>query len=437
MSMLRFLQYINEGLKPDEVKVPEPDVEDDGYEVYTYPTEHDILQVGIGPNEDGAHHVWFTHGGSFGRALDVKDPKVEVKKDPGFTMGLLSRVAATLKHHSASKKATDYTYETANKTRDKIYQRISKAAGVVARNLMPADHMFDRHEPVENWPSYMRPERLDEDMPFVMDVGERRPRFDYSPKPNVPAILGKIGPYKVMHHPHHGEAESEAISIIHRDKQVGVVPIERYKGRISPSYPMVAPGHSSKRARVKNLVPKVYAMIADKLGTVESGSEQTPGSRSVWARLARMRDVQIKGPKSKPKPIITYTHPDYARASVDASRFDYYSRRYRSMMSYTRTATRTPGERGRNFGRHASDVMRELRSALHRSGVARGKVVSMKKAEHFPHPRTFKKITTKVEPVQGRYSPQKHDDTVYHPTRGGDYTLLLPGRKKTRKKRSR
>ena len=73
-----------------------------------------------------------------------------------------------------------------NKTRDKIYQRISKAAGVVARNLMPADHMFDRHEPVENWPSYMRPERLDEEMPFVMDVGERRPRFDYREKPNRP-----------------------------------------------------------------------------------------------------------------------------------------------------------------------------------------------------------------------------------------------------------
>jgi len=176
--MMRFSQYIREGLNTKDISVPEPDIEDDGYEVYTYPTEHDILQVGIGPKEDGAHHVWFTHGGSFGRALDVKDGKVEVKKDPAFTMRMLSHVAATLKHHSEKHKAKDYTYETANKTRHKIYQRIAKHAGVEAMNTMPEDHMFDRHEPVENWPSYMRPERLDEDMPFVMDEGERRPRFD-------------------------------------------------------------------------------------------------------------------------------------------------------------------------------------------------------------------------------------------------------------------
>lgn len=433
--MIRFSQYLREGLNTKNISVPEPDIEDDGYEVYTYPTEHDILQVGIGPKEDGAHHVWFTHGGSFGRALDVKDAKVEVKKDPAFTMRMLSHVAATLKHHSGKHKAKDYTYETANKTRHNIYQKIAKHAGVQAMNTMPADHMFSRHEPVENWPSYMRPERLDEDMPFVMDVGERRPRFDYSDKPNMPTMLGKIGPYKVMHHPHHREAESEAISIIHRDKQVGVVPIDRYQGRISPSYPMVAPGHSSKRARVKNLVPKVYGLIADKLGTVESGSEQTPGSRSVWARLARMRDVQIKGPRSKPKPIVTYTHPDHPRASVDAKRFDYYSRRYRDMKAYARTAARTPGQRGRDFNTYAKGAMRELRSALHRSGVARGKLVGMKKVEHFPHPRTFTKTTTPVEPVQGRYSPQKHDATVYHPMHGGDYTLLLPGKKVRKKKR--
>lgn len=437
--MLTFLQYVAEGINTKDIQVPDPDIEDDGYEVYTYPTGHDILQVGIGPNEappggEGSHHVWFTHGGSFGRAMDISTGRTEVPKDPGFAMRMLSHVAATIKHHSGKTKAKDYTYETANKTRHNIYQRVGKAAGVNARNLMPADNMFDRHEPVENWPSWMRPERLDEDMPYMTDTRSRRPGFDYKSEPEIPAQLGKIGSYRIFHHKNHEEAGSEAVSIVHRNKQVGVIPIERYSGRISPSYPMVAAGHSSRRARVKNLIPKVYGLMADKLGTMESGSEQTPGSRSVWARLAKMRDVRVKGPDAQKRVTRTYSHPEHPGMEMSRSRYDYYSRRYRDLKAHTRIARGTRTSLAQDHARFARAALRELRSSLHRSGMVMGKARNIRTIDQLPHPRSFKKKVTRDAPISGRYSPQKHDATVYHPERGGEYTLLLPGKKKAKRK---
>jgi len=60
-------------------------------------------------------------------------------------MHVLNRVAATVQHHSKRHRANEYTYETADSTRHGIYQRVAKAAGVNAINLMPKDHMFSRH----------------------------------------------------------------------------------------------------------------------------------------------------------------------------------------------------------------------------------------------------------------------------------------------------
>jgi hypothetical protein len=136
--MKSFREYLSESINIKGIKVSKPEIEDDGYKVYTYPGPTDILQVGIGPKENGGHHIWFTHGGSFGRSPGG------VSHTPAQTMQVLNHVAATLRHHSRKHRATEYTYETANDNRHQIYQRLARAAGVNARNLMPEDHMFGR-----------------------------------------------------------------------------------------------------------------------------------------------------------------------------------------------------------------------------------------------------------------------------------------------------
>jgi len=137
--MLTFKQFLSEGINIKGIKVPKPEMEDDGYKVYTYPGPTDILQVGIGPKEDGAHHIWFTHGGSFGRS-----PR-GIEHTPAQTMHVLNHVAATLKHHSRRHRATEYTYETADDGRHRLYQRMAKVAGVNALNMIPEGDMFSRH----------------------------------------------------------------------------------------------------------------------------------------------------------------------------------------------------------------------------------------------------------------------------------------------------
>jgi len=136
--MKSFREYLSEGINIKGIKVPKPEIEDDGYKVYTYPGPTDILQVGIGPKEAGAHHVWFTHGGSFSRSPEGK------QHTPEQTMRVLNHVTATLHHHRKRHRANEYTYETADGTRHGIYQRVAKAAGINAKNLMPEDHMFWR-----------------------------------------------------------------------------------------------------------------------------------------------------------------------------------------------------------------------------------------------------------------------------------------------------
>jgi hypothetical protein len=137
--MLTFKQFLSEGINIKGIKVPKPETKDDGYKVYTYPGPTDILQVGIGPKEDGAHHIWFTHGGSFGRSPHG------VEHTPAQTMHVLNHVAATLKHHSSRHRATEYTYETADDGRHRLYQRMAKVAGVNALNMIPEGDMFSRH----------------------------------------------------------------------------------------------------------------------------------------------------------------------------------------------------------------------------------------------------------------------------------------------------
>lgn len=136
--MKSFGQYLLEGLNTRGIKVPEP-YDEDGNEVYEYLLPTDLLKVVIGPNEDGAHNVSFTHGGEFGKMSGVH-------YTPAETMNVLNHVAATMRDHSKRNKASEYTYHTVHKTRDDIYKRIAKLIGVNATNTVPEKDIFNRHD---------------------------------------------------------------------------------------------------------------------------------------------------------------------------------------------------------------------------------------------------------------------------------------------------
>ena len=138
--MKSFRQYLSEGINIKGIRVPKPEVEQDGSKVYTYPGPTDVLQVAIGPEEDGAHHIMFTHGGSFGRSPGG------VHHTTAQTLHILNHVVATLRHHSRKHRATEYTYETADLGRHRLYQRMAKAAGVNALNMVPESEMFSRQQ---------------------------------------------------------------------------------------------------------------------------------------------------------------------------------------------------------------------------------------------------------------------------------------------------
>lgn len=467
--MLRFRQYLSEIFRVTEKELkshPELTRDEELSRDYVYEPKdesgksvrHGVIRTHIGRYHPDSHkwNVHFTVGGSHSW-LPTQD----------FPSNVTKVVFDHIQHHVARHRSETgespvLVYDTAHPKKERIYKAAAKRLGIKAVNTGVLDTDLDRKErrtgrfvqpnqddsdwahavrsehgwrtppsEIETRP-YRRPnERLDEDMPYMTDTGSRRPGFDYKSEPEIPTELGKIGSYRVFHHKNHEEAGTEAVSIVHRNKQVGVIPIERYSGRISPSYPMVAAAHSSRRARVKNLMPKVYGLIADKLGTIESGSEQTPGSRSVWARLARMREVRVKGPDAQKRVTRTYSHPEHPSLEMSDSRHGYYSRRYRDLKTYTRLARGT-GRTAQSNARFASATLRELRSSLHRSGMPIGKARNIRTFDQLPHPRSFQKKVTREAPITGRYSPEKHDATVYHPDRGGSYTLLLPGRKRTK-----
>jgi len=132
--MRSFKQYLLEGLNISGIKVPKPYVED-GNEVYEYPLPTNILNVIIGPNEDGAHTVSFTHRKMSG-----------VHHTPTETMRVLNHVAATLRDHSERHNASEYTYHTVDETKHDIYQRIAKLVGVNATNTVPEKDIFNRHD---------------------------------------------------------------------------------------------------------------------------------------------------------------------------------------------------------------------------------------------------------------------------------------------------
>lgn len=128
-----------------------------------------------------------------------------------------------------------------------------------------------------------------------------RPEYLSRLVPSVPGkVIGRVGSYSVIRpheeHPLYPDMFDDVYHLVHKKKIVGIFPVQRLLlGRRATIYnPMIHKTHAGKNAKVKNLVPRVYGTLADKLKlTIKSGEEQTRGSRSVWRRLAGIRPVHM------------------------------------------------------------------------------------------------------------------------------------------------
>ena len=133
-----------------------------------------------------------------------------------------------------------------------------------------------------------------------MIQSSRRPDYLSKLVPSVPGkLIGKIGSYSLIRphedHPLYSDMDGDVYHLVHKKQIVGIFPVNELLGRRATIYnPAIHKTHAGKNAKVKNLVPKVYGTLADKLKlTIESGDQQTRGSRSVWRRLAQIRPVHM------------------------------------------------------------------------------------------------------------------------------------------------
>lgn len=135
-----------------------------------------------------------------------------------------------------------------------------------------------------------------------MIQSSRRPDYLSKLVPSVPGkLIGKIGSYSLIRphedHPlyYPSDMYEDIYHLVHKKQIVGIFPVNEFLGRRANIYnPAIHKTHAGKNAKVKNLVPKVYGTLADKLKlTIESGDQHTRGSRSVWRRLARIRPVHM------------------------------------------------------------------------------------------------------------------------------------------------
>jgi len=272
---------------------------------------------------------------------------------------------------------------------------------------------------------------LAEDMPILQDYG-RAPGYDFSRKISSPRNIGKIGPYSVWHHEEHPEA-GDAVSVHYKDKQIGVVPLawagtfqgKRLVQSVNPSFDR---NHRGKKAKVKNLVPKVYAMIADKIGALESGDQQTHGSKSVWNRLSKMRPIRIRNIGASTS-ISHYTHTEHSKLKIEGEYFKDYSHSYKNAVAAAKKLKEKPSTRAREG---LQKQLGYLKDKLYDGGIDRTQLRRMSQLQHFPHPRTFTKTTTKINAKQ-RYNPEKHDPVVYNETDGDVFTLVAMPRGKRKK----
>jgi hypothetical protein len=265
---------------------------------------------------------------------------------------------------------------------------------------------------------------LAEDMPEYQDGGSVR---GHTVSPKIPRSkstkLGNIGPYEVHHYKNATGYDDEMVSLHHDGKQVGQFTFYR-GGRNAPiriDFPTMAAAHRGKKALVKNLVPKVYGMIADKIGTVESGEQQTKGGRSIWTRLSKMRPVRIRRSSelaSRSTSAEYFSHPNHPNLRLNLDQHADYEDIHSGIESGWATV------------RHAKTRLREL--GMNKKVLARVKTV-----KDLPHPNDFKRKTINLSKM-GNYNPTKHDDIVYgepYQEAARDITLTVQGRLQRRKKR--
>ena len=232
--------------------------------------------------------------------------------------------------------------------------------------------------------------------------------------------LGNIGPYKIVHHSHdHRDFTGGIVSVLHKGKQVGEFPLVE-KGKYLNVYsPMLLRTHRGKKALAKNLAPKVYGMIADKIGSIESETKHTIGGRSLWRKVAKLRPVEVANETGilAPNTVHVYTHPDHPNLQMSGDHFDTYLDHHQTI--------------------HDPEMSRFAKLSVIKKdfsdfGMDKKAVDAIRTKDDLPHPRQFKKTVINLKKIK-RYDPAKHDIFVYgqpyEEGRNMDIVLRLHGRK--------
>lgn len=144
---------------------------------------------------------------------------------------------------------------------------------------------------------------ISEDMPAI---SRSQPKGYDDKAYAAPTHIGSVGPYKVIHILDDIlDGGSGVFHIMHKEKRVGYIP---YGVQSSDTIQMEGPNlmhkHRGTKAKVKNLMPKVYGLISDKMKKrIISDTLQSRGGASIWRRLAGMRKVTVKhyNPDELPK----------------------------------------------------------------------------------------------------------------------------------------
>ena len=228
---------------------------------------------------------------------------------------------------------------------------------------------------------------ITEDMPAEVNYGIR-PSVSKKPRQSKSKLIGKIGPYEVHHHARDDE-DGPTISIRHKGDQVGQMELLRAGKHVQVSEPMVVGSHRGKNALVKNLIPKVYSMIADKIAPVQSGELQTKRGRSVWRRLSALRPLKIHSPYS----IERFAHPKHPTLALHGVHFDDY----------------VDAHGGGNW---SEANLRRAKRILAQHGMTKHSLAQMKRIKDLPNPDEFKRTFVNPKKI-ARYDPAKHDSFVY------------------------
>jgi hypothetical protein len=236
-----------------------------------------------------------------------------------------------------------------------------------------------------------------------------------------PTLLGKIGRYDIHHFQH--DRESSTVFITHNGKTIGNVPLGHYKTKVVPEGPSINPTHRGKKAKVKNLMPKVYTMIADKLRkTIESDSTQTKGSASVWARIAKMRKLKIAHRRG----LNIVNHP--VAGVVDAQDYNYHRSDHNFNLKRVNKSKRLLAQA---IAKNDRAAIRDLKSDIEWYGKTvdkHRKKYGLKPGERMPKASKGSRVSLNGQ----TYVPSRHGKLVYHPEIGRKFTLRLEPKSRKR-----